>query len=138
MRSIVPEREALIEIARMPDAGPVVMLNMLRFRERAEYPEGSGHDSCSGREAYRRYTKAAARHFEPLGGRLVWLGRVERVLIGPGNESWDEVFLAQYPSRRAFVQMVTDREYLAITVHRTAALADSRLIAMRPQDATGS
>ena len=135
MPSIQPEREALLELARLPDAGPVVMLNMLRFRAQAEYPAGSGYAPCSGREAYRRYTKEAARHFEPLGGRLVWLGQVERVLIGPEQETWDEVFLAQYPSRRAFVQMVSDRDYLAITVHRTAALADSRLIAMRPAQA---
>jgi uncharacterized protein (DUF1330 family) len=132
MPSTHPERDALMELARLPDAGPVVMLNMLRFRTQAEYPAGSGHAPCSGREAYRRYAKEAGPHFESLGGRLVWLGQVERVLIGPEQEPWDEVFLAQYPSRRAFVQMVSDRGYLATTIHRTAALADSRLIAMRP------
>jgi uncharacterized protein (DUF1330 family) len=135
MPSIHPHREALTELTRLPDTGPVVMLNMLRFRAQAEYPDGSEYAPCSGREAYRRYTKEAARYFEPLGGRLVWLGGVERVLIGPEQEPWDEVFLAQYPSRRAFVQMVTDRDYLAITVHRTAALTDSRLVAMRPAHA---
>jgi uncharacterized protein (DUF1330 family) len=137
MPSINPGREALLELARLPDTEPVVMLNMLRFRGQAEYPEGSGHSPCSGREAYRRYTKEAARHFEPLGGRLVWLGRVERILIGPEQERWDEVFLAQYPSRRTFLQMVTDPDYLATTVHRTAALADSRLIAMRATQSRG-
>ena len=135
MPSIQPAREALLELLRLPDNGPVVMLNMLRFRVQAEYPEGSGHAPCSGREAYRRYTKEAARHFEPLGGTLVWLGQVERVLIGPDQEGWDEVFLAQYPSRRAFVQMVSNPDYVAITVHRTAALADSRLVAMRAAQA---
>jgi uncharacterized protein (DUF1330 family) len=119
-------------LAQLPDTGPVVMLNMLRFREQAEYPAGSGHTPCSGREAYRRYTKEAAKHFEPLGGKLVWLGQVDRVIIGPEQELWDDVFLAQYPSRRAFVQMVTNPNYLAITTHRDAALADSRLIAMHP------
>jgi uncharacterized protein (DUF1330 family) len=131
MPSIHPAREALLDLTRLPDSDPVVMLNMLRFRAQAEYPDGSGHAPCSGREAYRRYTKEATRHFEPLGGRLVWLGQVERILIGPEQEFWDEVFLAQYPSRRAFIRMVSDPDYIATTVHRTAALADSRLIAMR-------
>jgi uncharacterized protein (DUF1330 family) len=131
MASIQPGREALLELTRLPDTEPVVMLNMLRFRAQAEYPAGSGHSPCSGREAYRRYSKEAAVHFEPLGGKLVWLGHVERVLIGPEQEGWDEIFLAQYPSRRAFIQMVTNPEYIATTIHRTAALADSRLIAMR-------
>ena len=131
MPSIHPQRGALQELAGLPDTGPVVMLNMLRFREKAEYPAGSAHAPCSGREAYLRYTKEAARHFDPLGGKLVWLGQVERVLIGPEDERWDEVFLAQYPSRRLFLQMVTNPDYLAITIHRDAALADSRLIAMR-------
>ncbi len=130
MSSIHPEREALKRLADLPDDGPVVMLNMLRFRARAEYPEGSGHAPCSGREAYRRYQEEAGKFFRPLGGRLVWLGSVEIVLIGPAQEPWDEVFLAQYPSRRAFLQMTTDRGYLETTVHRTAALANSRLIAM--------
>jgi uncharacterized protein (DUF1330 family) len=135
MPSIHPGREGLLELVRPPDTGPVVMLNMLRFRAQAEYPEGSRHAPCSGREAYRRYSKEAARHFEPIGGMLVWLGQVERVLIGPDQEGWDEVFLAQYPSRRAFAQMVSNPDYLAITVHRTAALADSRLIAMHAAQA---
>ena len=52
-------------------------------------------------------------------------------MIGPSDEAWDEVLLVQYPSRKAFLTMAGNPEYLACTVHRTAALADSRLIAMR-------
>ena len=132
MASIHPEREALNALAGVPDDGPVVMLNMLKFRAQAAYPEGSGETPCSGREAYRRYSEQAGPHFQSLGGRLIWLGQVEQVLVGPGQELWDEVFLAQYPSRRAFLQMVQNPDYLASTIHRTAAVADSRLIAMRP------
>ena len=52
-------------------------------------------------------------------------------LIGPATESWDQALLVEYPSPAAFLKMVSDPAYLAITVHRTAALSDSRLICLR-------
>ena len=126
-----PERDALEALAKLPDDEPVVMLNLLRYRARAEYPEGSAHAPCSGRDAYRRYGEQAFRHVQAVGGNTLWMGEAQSTLIGPTDDPWDDVLLVQYPSRRAFLQMVTNPAYLASTVHRTAALADSRLIAMR-------
>jgi uncharacterized protein (DUF1330 family) len=131
MSHLQPDRAALEFLAQSPDDAPVVMLNMLRFRAQAEYPAGSEHAPCTGRQAYRRYGEQAVRHVQALGGSAVWMGEVQGTLIGPAEERWDEVLLVQYPSRKAFLQMISDPDYLASTVHRTAALSDSRLIAMR-------
>ncbi len=126
-----PERAALEALVKLPDGEPVVMLNLLRFRDRAAYPEGSGHVPCSGREAYARYGAKALDHVHAVGGQAIWMGEPQLTVIGPSDEAWDEVVLVQYPSRKAFLQMASNPDYLACTVHRTAALADSRLIAMR-------
>ncbi|HKU37127.1 MAG TPA: DUF1330 domain-containing protein [Polyangiales bacterium] len=128
---IHPERAALEALSGLPDGEPVVMLNLLRFREQASYPENSEHGACSGREAYARYGAKAVAHVAAVGGKPIWTGAAQLTVIGPTAESWDDVLLVQYPSRKAFLKMASDPDYLACTVHRTAALADSRLIAMR-------
>ncbi|MBN1656272.1 MAG: DUF1330 domain-containing protein [Deltaproteobacteria bacterium] len=131
MPSINPEKEALKALDEITDDGPVIMLNMLRFRDHARYPKGSDYPPCSGREAYRRYGVEAIRHVHAVGGKNLWWGAVQLALVGPEDEEWDEVLLVQYPSRAAFLRMASDPDYLACSVHRTAALSDSRLIAMR-------
>jgi uncharacterized protein (DUF1330 family) len=131
MSHLQPDRAALARLAQLPDDAPVVMLNMLRFRAQADYPAGSEHAPCTGRQAYRRYGEQAVRHVQALGGSAIWMGEAQATLIGPSEEHWDEILLVQYPSRQAFLQMISDPDYLAATVHRTAALSDSRLIAMR-------
>jgi uncharacterized protein (DUF1330 family) len=128
---IHPEGAALDALAKLPDAEPVVMLNLLRYREQAAYPAGSQHAPCTGREAYARYGAIAVRHVQAVGGQPIWMGESQLTVIGPSHETWDEVLLVQYPSRQAFLGMAANPEYLACTEHRTAALADSRLIAMR-------
>ena len=128
---IHPERAALEALAALADDEPVVMLNLLRFREQASYPEGSAHEPCSGREAYARYGAEAVKHVQAVGGKPLWIGEAQLSIIGPTDEGWDDVLLVQYPSRKAFLTMASNPEYLACAVHRTAALADSRLIAMR-------
>lgn len=127
---IHPERAALEALLELADGEPIVMLNMLRFREQASYPEGSPHAPCTGREAYARYGAEAVKHVAAVGGKPIWVGQVQLTVIGPSDEPWDDVLLVEYPSRTAFVTMASNPEYLACAVHRTAALADSRLIAM--------
>jgi len=130
MASIEPQPERLRAFLEQgDDTAPIVMINLLRYREQAAYPAGSVHAPCSGREAYQRYAEAATREVQATGGRLLWLGRVTATVIGPGDETWDDAILVQYPSRRAFLQMASRPEYREIAVHRTAALSDSRLIA---------
>jgi uncharacterized protein (DUF1330 family) len=110
-----------------PDA-PIVMINLLRYREQAAYPDGSDAAPCSGREAYQRYGAEAAKHIAAVGGRILWMGAAGPTLIGPADETWDDAVLVEYPARKAFLEMVARPEYQACAVHRTAALEDSRLI----------
>lgn len=130
MPSINPTRESIEHLARvLPPGQPVVMLNLLRFNDRAKYPEGSDHGACDGREAYRRYSRAALAKLQEIGAEPIWMGRAAASVIAPQDESWDEVLLVKYPSPEAFIQMLSMPDYQAATVHRTAALRDSRLIA---------
>ncbi|MBB2495657.1 DUF1330 domain-containing protein [Aquipseudomonas ullengensis] len=129
MSTLNPSREQLAEFAQnMPADQPILMLNLLRYQEQARYPEGSEHDACSGRKAYSRYSRTALAKVQGVGGRVEVLAQARVALIAPPDEHWDEVLLVRYPSREAFLSMLADSEYQAATVHRTAALADSRLI----------
>jgi uncharacterized protein (DUF1330 family) len=127
---VEPDGTALAALADLPDDEPVVMLNLLRFRDEAWYPQDAPHPPCSGREAYARYGEAAFRHVRAVGGEPVLQGTPELAVIGPDGE-WDEVVVVRYPSRAAFLRMLADPDYRAVTVHRSAALADSRLVALR-------
>ena len=118
----------------MADDKPIVMINLLRYRERAAYPEGSGAETCSGREAYGRYGQVSIRLITAVGGQVIWQGSPKAVLIGAPGETWHKALLVRYPSKRAFLEMVSSPEYQAIAVHRTAALEDSRLIATLPAE----
>ena len=121
---IEPTEEQLQQLmaAAGDDQSPVFMLNLLRFRERAE-----GDDDISGAEAYGRYATEAKRHLDRVGGEVVWAGAAGTALIGPDGE-WDAAAVVRYPSRAKFLEMVSDPEYLDSARHRSAALEDSRLI----------
>ncbi len=106
------------------------MLNLVRFRERAAYPDGR---EATGAEAYRAYAAESAPVFARVGGRQYWIGRFELTLIGPSDERWDAVFIAEYPSGEAFAAMLRDPEYRQAVVHRQAAVETSRLIRLAPR-----
>ncbi len=117
-------------LAMQPD-GPVYMLNLLRFREQADYGarDSAGDVSpCTGREAYDRYGNAIASVLKAVGGRPVWLGRGQFRFIATEGESWDERPLVRYPDTSAFQAMLTNPDYQAQAFHRDAALADARLV----------
>jgi len=103
---------------------PVVMLNLLRYRDTAQ--SGHGVDGLSGREAYDVYGRRFAELHPRFGGEPIWMGRARRSVIG--SEDWDLVVLVRYPTRRQFVEMLKHPDYQAIAPLRAAALADSRLI----------
>ena len=118
--------EAMAAMATGDPDEPVVMLNLLRYRDQAE--NGHGVDGLSGREAYGVYGERFAALHPRYGGEPVWMGRALNSLIG--SESWDIVILVRYPTRRQFLAMFEDPDYQAIAPIRAAALADSRLIEM--------
>ncbi|MEM9234537.1 MAG: DUF1330 domain-containing protein [Pseudomonadota bacterium] len=111
--------------------GPLMMLNLLRFRDRAEYEDGR---DVSGREAYAAYAKAAAPFFAKAKGEMIWEGAPLANLIGPLDEIWDAGFIAQYQDKNSFLGMIMDDGYKAIMYHRQAALIDSRLYAFGTSD----
>ena len=115
------ELEAL---RRLPDEGPVAMLNLLKFRERSLDGDGSGRD------AYDRYGRVARGLVEARGGRIVWVGTVEAAALAEGADAeWDAALLVHYPSRGAFLDMVTSAEYLAANVHRSNGLVRHVILA---------
>ncbi|HZN15687.1 MAG TPA: DUF1330 domain-containing protein [Acidimicrobiales bacterium] len=123
--AITPNREQFLELAQAPDEGPVTMLNLLRFKDKAEGEEGSGRD------AYNRYGDSVIKMVEAQGGKMLWMGRADQVLIGdPDADRWHAVALVQYPSRKAFIEMVTTPEYNDAHKHRESGLDSTVLIAM--------
>lgn len=127
-----PDRQAAIAFAKgYPADMPVVMLNLLRYREQAAYEHGAADAvPCSGRDAYARYMEKVAPLLEGAGGQVIWSGSSDWSLVGPADEHWDTVLLVRYPSKDAFLAMANSPAYMAITHHRSAALADSRLVPM--------
>lgn len=114
----------------LPRDTPIQMLNLVRFRKKADYPEG--HElhgkGWTGDEAYAEYGKTSGPIFQRVGGKIVWRGSYETVVTGPDDERWDAAFIAEYPNAGAFFEMITDPEYQQAVVNRTAAVEDSRLI----------
>ncbi|MDD0844951.1 DUF1330 domain-containing protein [Pseudomonas sp. Gutcm_11s] len=133
MPSINPSSQQLAHFAAaMPAGQPILMLNLLRYRDQAAYPDTSPHSPCSGREAYARYSRTALSKVRGVGGSVQLLAGVRAALIAPQDEHWDEMLLVSYPSPESFLAMLADPEYRAATEHRSAALADSRLIGCQP------
>jgi len=122
-------KEGFAEFRANDRPGPIHMLNLVRLRDRAEYPDGR---AATGAEAYAAYGRGSEPVLRRLGGRIVWRGQMEQMLIGPGDEAWDLCFIAEYPSPEAFAAMIKDPEYREAMVHRQASVADSRLIRMAP------
>jgi uncharacterized protein (DUF1330 family) len=125
MGYIDPTKEVFAQFKANDRAGPIHMLNLVRLRQQAAYPDGR---KATGAEAYAAYGRESGPVFERLGGRIVWQGRFELMLIGPSEERWDHCFIAEYPSVAAFAEMIRDPVYREAVKHRQAGVEDSRLI----------
>lgn len=134
MTYIDPDREAWETFKSLPRDQPIHMLNLVRLRHVAEYPAGHPNhgQGLTGLDAYRAYGRTTAAIFKRLGGRQVWAGKPQVTLTGPESEAWDLAFIAEYPNADAFIAMVRDPEYRELVQHRTAGVADSRLIRLSP------
>ncbi len=122
---IDPERDQFEAFKALPRDEPVMMLNFLRFRDKAAYEDGR---EATGEEAYAAYGRESGPVFRRVGGKIIWRGKPENMLIGPTDKHWDLVFVARYPTAGAFLEMVTDPDYRIAVKHRQAAVLDSRLI----------
>jgi uncharacterized protein (DUF1330 family) len=131
MAFLEPTDESFMALVSREVEGPLLMLNMLRFREVADYsasPELAPAEPISGAEAYRRYLQHSEPHVQAAGGSLESLALGGRYLIGPQDERWDVVMMVRQESLEAFGAFTSNAEYLAGVGHRTAALEDSRIL----------
>ena len=119
--AIDPTPDQLRRLAAAADPGPIVMIDLLGFK-----PGG-------GAARYERYAEGAAPHLAAVGGRVLYLGAARQLVIGDGEQPWwDTVIVVEYPSIGAFMRMVSDPEYQAVSADRTASLSRAELIATAP------
>jgi uncharacterized protein (DUF1330 family) len=126
--AIYPTPERIQELLDHPSDEPVVMVNLLRFKPRAGAPD----EGKSGLEAYQLYGSKMRDVVERHGGRFLWMGRVDAIVIEDGDTSYHAVALVEYPSRKAFVAIATSPEVAEIGVHRAAGLESQWLLAATP------
>jgi uncharacterized protein (DUF1330 family) len=116
--SVEPTQEQIAALAARPADAPVVMINLLKFR-----PDG-------GLESYARYAQEVVPHLQRVGGTVRYAGSSPTQVIGEGEKPWwDAILVVEYPSPAAFIDMVTNEEYLKIHEFRAAALDRGDLIA---------
>lgn len=130
--SIDPTREQVRRLRDHGGEGPVVMMNLLKFRETAQYPAETGMAPCSGKEAYERYQHAFTVAVGALSqAEVLYDGPCEQVFIGEAGTDaadWDQLLLVRYPSRQHFLGMMADDIYRDALVHRYAGLERTVLI----------
>ena len=131
VNAVYPPHEQAMEFFGGAEDGPFVMVNLLKFKAKAEYADGSDAH-LTGAEAYARYAAEVRKLVEGLGGRIRYGGHVTGLLIGEVEELWDMVALAEYPSLAAFQQMAMSPQMHAIEHHRIAGLAGQLNIRTKP------
>ncbi len=125
MAQIAPEPEQIQELLEGPAEGPVVMVNLLRFKKEADAPD----EGLTGEEAYGKYGAQMVQWVTSQGARLIWSGRVDSMVIGDTDEYFHTVALMEYPSRAEFLRIIGDPRVAEFSIHRTAGLEMQWLIA---------
>jgi uncharacterized protein (DUF1330 family) len=123
--SIYPTPEQIKTLLAGPADRPVVMVNLLRFKPQADAPDAG----LTGLEAYQRYGDAMRKIVESHGGRILFSGRIDSMVIADADPGYHAVALVEYPSREKFIEIVRSAEVEAIGVHRAAGLESQWLIA---------
>lgn len=129
-RHIDPDRAQFEAFKGLDRESELNMLNLVQLNDLANYPgdHDLARDGLSGAEAYANYGAHTAPILEKVGGKVIWRGTFETMLIGPSDEAWDAMFIVWYPNAHAFLAMVSDPDYQKHVVHRQAAVKTSRLI----------
>ena len=128
--AIIPTPAQMQAMAENGPEGPIVMVNLLKYRDRAAYEpdHAEAKENLSGREAYQRYGMTAFQHVTARGGSIAWMGPQALVFIGGPEQEWDDIVCVKYPSRQKFLEMISDPTYLAATYHRDAGLERTALL----------
>ncbi|WP_340692377.1 hypothetical protein [Hyphomonas sp.] len=132
MPALQPSPDQIAAFLTADMSEPVCMVNLLKFRERADYAAGSPEaaEGLSGQTAYARYGAGVSKVFQKIGAKPVYFAPVQRFMIGTGD--WDAVALAWYPSRKVFLEMPQREDYQLIHYHREAGLLHQDLIETTP------
>ncbi|KAB7741304.1 DUF1330 domain-containing protein [Parvibaculum sedimenti] len=130
-RAIEPTEPQLEAFMKADQTAPIGMLNLLKFRDKAEYKDGRDAGGLSGQDAYGLYGLVAMEKIKAVGGRFFWGSPSSAPLIGSETDEWDMVAIIRYPSRKAFLEMIAMPDYQAALAHREAGLAWQALIPCR-------
>ena len=122
MNKMSSTEETISDLMKNDDGGPVCMVNLLKFKEKAVY-EDSRETSLTGPEAYQIYGQGVAKMIGTIGGQIVFSSVVSGLVVGEVEELWDAVAIAEYPSRQSFADMIASAEWAELAIHRTAGLA---------------
>jgi uncharacterized protein (DUF1330 family) len=128
---VYPTSSRVEELIANASDSPVVMLNLLKFREQAAYPDGRDSD-LTGRQAYDLYGASMQKVIQAHGGQVLFGGDIASLVIGEVDDLWDTCVLVQYPSAAGFATIVTSPEVAEIGVHRAAGLEGQLLIRLTP------
>ena len=128
---IAPSKEQLKTFIENVPSGPVTMLNLLQFKEKAVYADAR-ESNLSGAEAYGLYAIEVSKMIEADGGRMVFSAATNSLVIGDGELVWDMVGIAEYASLESFQKIMSSPEYQEIAKHREARLAHQLLINLTP------
>ena len=118
---VTPNQEQINGFLEDPEIGPISMVNLLKYKEKAIYDDGRD-TNLSGEEAYGLYAAEVINLVEKYGGEFLFAGKVNRLMLGEVDEMWDSIAIAKYPNRKAMFEMTMDTEYQKIHVHRDAAM----------------
>jgi len=139
--SVYPTKEQMDGFLEGDDNSPISMVNLLKFKDKAEYEDGRDtnltgaeayaiygkevvkHLKSVGAEAYAIYGKEVVKHLKSVGAEWIYSGDVTRLMLGDIEELWDMVAIARYPSKKAMLDMIMSPEYIESSIHRTAGLA---------------
>ena len=119
--AVMPNEDQIKGFSEQGGDKPIYMVNLLKFKEKASYPD-KRETNLTGEEAYAIYAEEVAGHLAKVGGKPVFGGEVERLMLGEVEDLWDKVAIAMYPSRKAMFQMINDPDYIISAQHRVAGL----------------
>jgi uncharacterized protein (DUF1330 family) len=119
---VMPNEKQMEEFLEEGNDEPIFMVNLLKFKEKAEYPDKRETD-LTVREAYAIYGAEVVKHLEKVGGKPIFGSDVIRLMLGEVEELWDQVAIAMYPNRKAMLKMISDPDYIESAQHRVAGLA---------------
>jgi uncharacterized protein (DUF1330 family) len=120
--AVTPNEDQLAGFLEGDTETPIKMVNLLKFKDKAEYADGR-QTNLSGKEVYQIYANEVQGHLEKVGGKSIFFGEVQRLMLGEVEELWDWVAIAEYPSRKAMLEMIMNPEYQKSEEHRSAGLA---------------